>query len=151
MTEAHFLDTSALIKRYIDEPGTEAMRDRCFCSAPVEILVSALTYAEIYATLARLVKTGALTVADYESIVTSFEEDWKSFVTVEFNYQVRRHVSSLARKHSLRGADLVQLASAVQMRARRSVDLFVACDVRLANAAVDAGLPLFNPEVTERR
>ncbi|MBI5507976.1 MAG: hypothetical protein HY903_04375 [Deltaproteobacteria bacterium] len=66
---------------------------------------------------------------------------------VEFGPRVRQLVPELARAHTLRGADLVQVASAVSMRASDAMDLFVACDIALANAASLVNLPVFNPEV----
>jgi len=147
MSAAHFIDTSALIKRYIAEAGGAALQARCFADKKAEIVTSALTYAEMHATLARLVRDGALTVQEHEAIVTSFETDWSTFVVVEFGPNVRRLVPELARTHTLRGADLVQLASAVYMRASQAMSLFVACDIALANAAALVNLPVFNPEV----
>jgi len=140
------VDTSALLKRYIDEPGTNALDQRCFSSDEIEVFVSSLTYAEAYATFARLLREGDLTTTEHQSILAGFESDWACFVTVEFGPHVRDLVPELVRTYSLRGADLVQMASALYMRSLRALDLFVACDVRLSNAAVAANLPLFNPE-----
>ncbi|MBI4703384.1 MAG: type II toxin-antitoxin system VapC family toxin [Deltaproteobacteria bacterium] len=147
MSQAHFVDTSALLKRYVLELGTEALQQRCFADPGIEIFVSTLTYAEAYATFGRLVREGDLTAGEHESILSSFESDWSSFVKVEIGSAVCRCVPDLARAYSLRGADLVQLASATYLRARRALDLFVVCDVRLANAALSLAFPLFNPEV----
>ena len=147
MSEAHFVDTSALVKRYIDEAGTRALDERCFSSDDVEIFVSSLACAESYATFARLLRDGALTTFEHQSIIASFERDWLSFVVVEHGPLVRHLVPDLALAYSLRGADLVHLATAVHLRAHHALDLFVACDIRLSNAAVAFGLPLFNPEL----
>lgn len=147
MTEAHFVDTSALVKRYISEPGTQALSQRCFAPDDVEVFVSSLTYAEGYATFARLFRDGRLTTLEHESLIASFERDWASFVVVEYAPPVRRLIPDLAATHSLRGADLIQLATGAYLHTHRALDLFVACDVRLANAAVALGLPLFNPEI----
>ena len=147
MSEAHFVDTSALVKRYVVEPGTEALARRTFDRDDVTVFVSALTYAETYATFTRLARDGDLTAADLEATLAAFETDWRSFVVVEHGEAVRRHIPPLASRFALRGSDLVQLASAVHLHARRALTLFVACDVRLANAAVGANLPLFNPEL----
>lgn len=148
MSEAHFVDTSALVKRYINEAGHSALTERCFATHDTEVLVSALTYAEIHATFSRLMRDGIITVAEQQALLAAFERDWTSFVIIEFGDKVRRLVPELADTHALRGADLVQLSSAVHMRARAVLDLFVVCDLRLANAATRAGLPVFNPERT---
>jgi hypothetical protein len=147
MSEAHFIDTSALVKRYVDEAGTAALRDRCFSAPETEIFVSALAYAEAHATFARLLRDGGLTVAEHQTIAANFAADWRTFVVVEFGPHPRALVPELARAHSLRGADLVQLASALYMQSRRALALFVCCDLLLCNAAVLTGLPLFNPEL----
>jgi uncharacterized protein len=146
VSEAHFLDTSALVKRYINEPGSERLLERTFANPDVEVMVSSLTYYEMYATFSRLLRDGDLTVAEHQAVLKSFERDWGSFVVVDLGPQVHSLVPELARAHNLRGADLCQLASAMYMHARRALDIFVACDVRLANAAIMIKLPLYNPE-----
>ncbi|MEE8408275.1 MAG: type II toxin-antitoxin system VapC family toxin [Myxococcota bacterium] len=146
MREAHFLDTSALIKRYIDEDGTAALHQRCFESGNVEIFVSAITYAETYATLRLLVRDATISIRDTMGLIESFERDWRSFLVVEFNADVRRLVPELSRRYALRGADLVQLASALLLWPREVLSLFVACDLRLTNAATETRISVFNPE-----
>ncbi|MBN1946426.1 MAG: type II toxin-antitoxin system VapC family toxin [Bradymonadales bacterium] len=147
MNEAHFVDTSALVKRYIDERGSTALHERTFGRTEVAVLVSSLTYAEMYATFSRLLRDGEVTVAEHRTVLERFERDWSSFVIVEFGPSVRNLVAELASAHALRGSDLAQLASAAHMRSRRAMDLFVVCDLRLANAATLINLSVFNPEL----
>jgi len=149
VSPAHFVDTSALVKRYFEEPGTQALQAKTFSSKGIEVFVSALTYAEVYATFARTLREGRWTVVEHEEAAATFEGDWRTFAIAELSSSVRHYVPQLAATHPLRGADLAQLATAAYLRDQMALDLFVACDVPLARAASAARFLVFNPELDE--
>ena len=63
-----YLDSSALIKRYVKELGTDATKARIETEAatPGNPFTSVLTYAEIHATLARKKKTSCFPRANLD-------------------------------------------------------------------------------------
>ena len=69
-----YLDTSALAKRYLAEPG----------SADIELLVrqaaavgtSVITRAEVSAALAKAVRTGSLLRVEAEKVLRAFRRHW---------------------------------------------------------------------------
>ena len=60
MTGVFFLDSSALIKLYHNEPGTERV-DHLFAATDTTLVISELTAVEMYSALARKVRTGEIT------------------------------------------------------------------------------------------
>jgi predicted nucleic acid-binding protein len=109
-----FLDTSALVKLYVQEPDSTFVRRYVqSCSA---ILVSAVAYPEGRAALARVQRAGALTVADYVSAKERLEGDWGQLVVLPAVTATLRLAGDLAEQHRLRGFDAVHLASAIVAR-----------------------------------
>ena len=102
-----FLDTSALVKLYIAEPGSEAMRRRVSNEL---IAVSQLAYAEAHATFARRWREDLLTADELQILIANFEHDWQTVLQIPISEHVLPLVRDLCRDHPLRGADALQLA-----------------------------------------
>lgn len=132
----HFLDTSALVKRYVAEPGSSEVRRR-FRSGTVG--AARIAYAELAAALARRRRERGLTAAAFESILERLDEDFAQLVIVEIRPALVARVPSLVRTYPLRGYDAVQLAAALTLRARGAVELWAA-DGALLDAARSEGL-----------
>jgi uncharacterized protein len=140
---AYYLDSSALVKRYVQEDGSSTV-DQLFQS-PQVLITSSLTYAEIYAALCRLHRAQNMNKQTLTRILAHFEDDWQDLHVIDFHTDVRSHVPTIIREHPLRGADVVQLASALSAH-ERNIDLrFVCADHRLCNAATDVGLSVTDP------
>lgn len=137
-----FADTSALIKLYIEEDGSEAMAERARRS---RIALSVLAYAEVYSTFARRLREALLTEEEHDDLADRFERDWQSVIAVAVRPPLIGRVPRLVREHPLRGADAVHLASALALR-EAGVDVtFAVADGRLVDAAGLEGLEVFNP------
>ncbi len=154
-----YVDSSALIKGYLHEKGTEEfkakMREAAAANLPV--ITSVLTYAEIHTALARKMKSDLLRVIDYHWAATRFESDWRTYLTrAELSQPVLSLIPDLVKKYPLKAADAVQLASAIwavgsiyknQMRKRMAGQrVFVTSDSQLAGAAEKEQFKVFNPE-----
>jgi uncharacterized protein len=154
-----YVDSSALIKRYLDEIGSDALNNKVqkTARAGLQILTSVLSYAEIHAVLARRLKEQLLRVTEYHSAVTRFDSDWrKSLARVELSQSVLDFVPDLVKRHPLKGADAIQLASALW--AARAIQMgsagkaqtpvgFATSDKQLAAAAEYEQLEVFNPKM----
>ncbi len=137
-----FLDTSALVKLYIAEPGSEAMRRRV---SDQLVAVSQLAYAEAHATLARRRREGLLSADELRLLIDNFEQDWQTALQIPVSEQVLPLVPDLCRDHPLRGADALQLAAALVVH-RQGVEVhFATSDRRLLEAAEAEGLTVFDP------
>jgi len=137
-----FADSSALVKLYVAETGTAAMRH---LTEDADVLVSFLAFAETIATFTRLFREERLTREAFSEVCADFQADWVSFFRLPLDSGLEPLIMELCQRHSLRGADAVHLASTV-MLVREGLELVFACnDQRLVEAARAEGLDVFDP------
>lgn len=134
----YFLDTSALVKRYVAETGSEQVR-RLF-RRRVDIVVARITEGEAYAAIARAARKNVITNDARDQAFDQIAEDMKEARIVELRRVVVQLVRDLVTRWPLRGYDAVQLACALRLRAEgAAVDLWCS-DHELATAAIGEGL-----------
>lgn len=133
-----YLDTSSLVKLYIDEPGADAVRALRNDSAAVATAVVA--YAEARAAFAAMRRAGALTAAAHAGVTREFDRDWSGLAVVPVDEARCRTAGDLAERHGLRGFDSVHLACylAVAAAADPASVVFSSFDERLNRAAAAA-------------
>jgi predicted nucleic acid-binding protein len=137
-----YLDTSALIKRYIAEPGTHEVSEAI---ATAEIVgTSLISRAETAAALAKAVRMGALTRREANSALQVFRSEWLNLVRVQATEALVAQADALAWELGLRGYDAVHLASALLWRDGMDAQVTVATfDQQLWKAAAQRGLTAF--------
>jgi uncharacterized protein len=108
-----YLDTSALVKLYVSEPGSRAVEKQL--RAYSRVATSRVAYPEARAALARRHREGGLTEAELRRAVADLGQDMAAFVVVELLEQVAHRAGELAERHRLRGFDAVHLASALEL------------------------------------
>ena len=130
-----YVDTSSLVKLYVTEAGSDAVR-RLVGDAAV-VATSVVAYAETRAALARLRREGMLTASRLASAKSEFEEQWPTYLTLEATDSVCRAAGELAEKYRLRGFDSIHLASFAEVARRAgTVDTrFSSFDDQLNQAA----------------
>jgi predicted nucleic acid-binding protein len=147
----YYLDSSALVKRYVAETGTQRVVDLCAADAGHTLYTVRISGAEIVAALFLRARTGSLALADAQAAATQFQSDFRRrYQVVEVTEQLVDLAMTLAERHGLRGYDSVQLAAALVLQtARDALSLsgvtFVCADDRLNAAAVAEGLSVENP------
>lgn len=140
-----YFDTSALIKRYINEPGTENIR--AWIRAANAMATGLLTRAETTAGLTRLQNRGIITQEDYRQALDQFRLDWSSYHRIAINEELIARADFLACQHGLRGFDAVHLAAALIWQEALMLPVTLATyDQELASAARKSGLKIM-PEV----
>ena len=77
----YFLDTSALVKRYVTEPGSDQVRR--LLRRKVEIAVARITEAEANAAIARAARMNVLTSDDRDRAFEQIAEDVVAAQVVE--------------------------------------------------------------------
>jgi len=137
-----FVDTSVLIKLYIAGPGSERMREAA--AQEVQAAASLLAFAEVHATFARRRREALLLPSELDELLVRFGEDWEELLQVPVGAEVLAFIPELCKRHPLRGADAVHLASALLLRQELEV-LFACSDGSLLAAAAAEGLAVFNP------
>lgn len=105
-----YLDSSALTKRYVVEPGSEEVA-RLISEADA-VGTAWISLVEVVAALTKSVRLGVLTSEEGDSAILLFESDWPSLARLQITELLISVAASLARKHGLRGYDAVQLAAA---------------------------------------
>jgi predicted nucleic acid-binding protein len=137
-----YLDTSALVKLYVSEPGSPAVRRLAARSAA--LATSALAYAEARSAFARLRRSGLTSDRQHARRLARFDRDWEDYVRVELSAEVLRDSGTQTERFALRGFDSIHLASALWLRGHVSSPLvFAAYDERLRAGAEQAGLALY--------
>lgn len=133
-----FLDTSALVKMYIKETGSDYVFKQV--NSATKIATSQVAYPEAKSAFARRMREGHLNIKDHKKIVKSLDDDWNSFLVVELHLDISKNAGNLAEKHALRGFDAIHLASACSLRYLiKSKISFLTYDSRQQEAALAEG------------
>jgi predicted nucleic acid-binding protein len=149
----HYLDTSALITRYVDEPGSAWLDSVVFRADDVLILTSRVTVVEVWSALARRRREASISARDHADALDAFREDsLLRYRFIEFELQVIEAAGQLLQRHPLRAYDSVQLASAlVAGRALADAALpqltFLSADDNLLAFAQAEGLLIDDPNL----
>jgi uncharacterized protein len=137
-----YLDTSALVKRYFEEPQSEGLISKW--KEAVEIVTSSVAYAETIAAFCRKRREANLEEKVTQEIMDAFRHDWKSFIRVEVTDELNEAVDRVLAEYPLRGFDAIHLASATLVRQSLPENFVFACfDQRLAQAAKADGFEIF--------
>ena len=139
-----YLDSSALVKRYTEEAGTDFVKSILATSGL--ITTSKLTYPEILSALMRKVRSGEIEKKTFHGIVDKFDKDWDHMLVLDFHNDLLPIVKTLIEKHPLKAADAIHLSSALWLKLSSKVDVtFVASDSNLLKAAAAEKLQVMNP------
>lgn len=129
-----YLDTSALIKKYVNEHGSNDVITHW--KRADFIVVSAVAYAELFAALNRKRRESTLTDVAYHQAIFEFKTDWDGLTKIEATHVVNRYIEHLTSQYPIRGFDAIHLASALVVRESEPHYLFFLCaDHRLNDAA----------------
>jgi predicted nucleic acid-binding protein len=147
----YFLDSSAPVKRYVSETGTQWVQSLHDPRAGHTRWIARITAAECIAALFRRVRMGQLSLLDAQQISARFRADIVAdYRIVDITAAVIDRAMDLAEQFGLRGYDAVQLAAADLVNQQflasgGSPITFVSADVDLNTAAQSLGLLVENP------
>lgn len=139
-----YLDTSALLKLIVEEPGSDVM-----LAVAAESPVAAsclLTRIEGRAALGRMGADGRLSRGDLKLAVDRFEDLWSELSVVRVDERLADEAVALCDRRRLRGYDAVQLAAARRLLSDEPV-VFACFDADLRAAAAAEGFALSPPEL----
>jgi predicted nucleic acid-binding protein len=141
----NYLDSSAIIKRFTAEKGSERVRSIIEQEGPVA--TAKIAYAEIHSGLARKKREGSLSSGQYALICRRVELDWSAYVRMELTDEVLSLARALIQRHPLRGFDAIHLASALILKASLGEQVtFAGADERQLQAAAKEQLIALNVE-----
>ena len=109
---AYFFDSSALVKRYVAESGTQWVCDLCDPAAGHSLYIARIAGAEVIAAPARRARTGSLAQSAAQRAMAAFRGDFSgAYLVSELTPALVERAMDLAQAYGLRGYDAVQLAA----------------------------------------
>lgn len=143
----YYLDSSALVKRYAAEVGSE--RVTALVEGEEMIAVSWLALPETLAAVTRRAKGGSISPENLAAIRGQLHRDMQRFMIVEVSGAPIDGIEALITRHALRGADSIHLSTALWLKkVTKSPVVFVASDHELLAAASAERLKTLNPAET---
>ncbi len=134
-----YADTSALVKTYVQESGSDEWR--AFLLGFEVIATSTLTQVEMAAALAKAARLGWVDEESLQQAWRDFLSHWPAYLRLPLSTHVIERAASLAWKHGLRAYDSVHLACAQICQEMTDAETVFACfDQRLRQAANAEGL-----------
>jgi predicted nucleic acid-binding protein len=136
-----YLDTSALVKLYVDEDDTSLVRDAV--SDAKIVGTSEIAYVELRSAMARRHREGAIERAAYRRVLRDVEADWQQLLLIAVNNQLVHDAGGIAERYGLRAYDAVHLASSLVLQTRAKETVTFACwDKALQSSAAAAKLQI---------
>ena len=134
-----YLDTSALLKKYFRETGSDEVIARW--KDATGIVTSSVAYAEALASIHRKKRDVKFNNDIFQKIIHLFRRDWNSLIRVEVTDELNDWINKIVSRYPLRGFDAIHLASALIVHDKLSENFLFACyDNKLLEAAQSAGL-----------
>ena len=129
-----FFDSSAFVKRYVREEGTDIVLS--WCDQATELCLSGIALPEIVSAFCRLLREDRVSPVQYRHLKTMLMADISDAAICDLTPEVIRQSIISLEKNVLRGMDAIHLGSALAL----NVDLFVSADARQCDTATQAGL-----------
>jgi predicted nucleic acid-binding protein len=134
-----YCDTSALLKLYIIEAGSDALKT--LVQEAEAVAVCRIAWAEAYAALSRRAREVPEDNSLIEQAKAALAYDWPHFVVLEIDQPLVELAGEYADTFALRGYDSIQLAAAFEVGRISQTPIFFACfDTRLNKAAKLLGM-----------
>ena len=143
----YFLDSTAFIKLFVQEAGTEAIIKLMEATEDNRKLISAGTPLEVYAALKRRERTGGLAAEDSEAARNILRVEAARMVQQPLNPAVLEAARRALDRHELNATEALQLGAAQVAREmfQGMTIVFVASDGRLLEAAKAEKFEVLNP------
>lgn len=129
-----FFDSSAFVKRYISEAGTDSVLD--WCDRATEIGLSGIALPEIISAFCRLRREGKIDDTQYRQLKSLLLADIEDAAVCDLTPAVLAQSVASLENNVLRGMDAIHIGSAVVLKA----EVFISADLKQREAAARAGL-----------
>jgi predicted nucleic acid-binding protein len=144
-----YFDASALVKRYVREPGSIGVR-RLLTNGIAA--TSRLSEVEVSSGIVRRAREGAFNSQHRDRALAALQHDLPALAIVEIIPEITSDARALLLRHALRAGDAIQLASCLYLRRRLGESIpFVAFDHRLLDAARAEGLAVVTTSRSRQR
>jgi len=139
-----YLDTSALVKLFFNEPGAQLVIN--LVGKADSVITSQVAYAESCSALARRRRDKRLTEEEFQTAIKHLNELWPQMNSILVD---EIQAGALAIKHVIRGFDAIHLAAALELRTgeNKAIEIaFCSFDDRQNAAARAENLKVFESE-----
>jgi predicted nucleic acid-binding protein len=144
----YYLETSALVKLYVYEPGTDRLLGLTASDAGHRFAILSLAQVEFRAAIRRRQRVGEIPDSAADELVESFRRHAEGkFLIQSFSDTLFDVALALIDSYPLRGYDTVQLAGYLVLRSISGAEepTFVCADRVLISAARNEGCPVLDP------
>jgi len=151
----YYLDTSALVKRYINEPGSAFIRQLCNArtieNQPAHVFITShLAMVEVAAAFAILERRKLILKGTAMYAFQQFIDDWDTTYRLgETTISAIKSATALAQRYPLKAYDAVHLAVALEAQKELVANMLelslVSGDEQILQAAQREGLAVENP------
>jgi uncharacterized protein len=116
MVNVYFLDSSALLKRYVPEVGTAWVQAIVDPQNQNPLFVAHIAWVEVCSAVARRQREGSVSDVHANQILMAFRTHWDAqYFTATIDETIVELAGKLVKKHPLRAYDAVQLAAALSI------------------------------------
>lgn len=149
----YYLDTSALVKRYVDEAGSSWLRALTTPDQNALLFISRMTIVEVISAFARRLRDGSLTREEFAAARDAFQGDClDEYRVMPPTLEIVNMACALLERHPLRAYDAIHLSTALKahqfLQSEGQLSLtFLSADDRLNQCAATEGLAVDNPNL----
>jgi len=143
----YYLETSALVKLYIREPGTDRLLQLASRAANHRFAVLSLTQVEFRSAIRKRQRVLDLDEPAADQIIARFEQHLETkYVSKAVSSAVLDLAKALVDRYGLRAYDAIQLAGCVALKgtSKHQDPTFVCADRDLVRAGEFEGLPVLD-------
>ena len=137
-----YFDSSALVKRYVEEQGSSDVLDWMDDSELNGTVL--VTRAEVAAAITRAVRRQVVSQEDARQFLELFHKEWRNYTRLPITEALVARADALACEHNLRGYDAVHLAAALTWQELLELPVtLVTYDRELSEAAQALGMAVY--------
>jgi uncharacterized protein len=129
-----FFDTSAFIKRYIDESGSAEIQK--LCEEADDVAISMLLPVEAISTFMRLKREKRISLKQYGILKEELLADIRDITLIPLSPQIVKSAIDGLENSPLKALDAIHIGCALEYEP----DFFVSCDIQQLSAAARSGL-----------
>jgi uncharacterized protein len=147
----YYLETSALVKLYVKESGSERLLRLAARTSSHRFAVLSLARVEVHSAIRRRQRDGDIELSLADRLLKQFDQHLESrFIKQILNDSLIDVAAVLVDRHALRAYDAVQLAGCLTLKANSASDepIFVCSDRRLLEGAEAEGVACLDPTIT---
>ena len=144
----YYLETSALVKLYVYEVGTERLLRMSADDSGHRLAILSLAQVEFRAAIRRRQRSGEIPAFEADELLESFSQHSEGkFLVQSFSDSLLDVACALIDAYALRGYDSMQLAGYLTLRSISGAEepIFVCADKALLSAARNEGCSVLDP------